>query len=40
MLGNWNPTSLRCALDTETPFSTFELVISPTDSTQFTYGAI
>ena len=40
MLGNWNPTSLRCALDTETPFNTFELVISPTDSTQFTYGAI
>lgn len=39
-IGDWNPTGLKCALDTETPFNTFELVISPTDSTQFTYGNI
>lgn len=39
-IGNWNPTSLRAALNTATPFHTYELVISPTDSTQFTYGAI
>lgn len=38
--GNWNPTSLNFALDTATQFNTYELVISPTDSSKFIINPI
>lgn len=37
---NWNPTSLNFALDSTTPFNTYELVISPTERSKVVINSI